>query len=49
MLRAVGGGREVRAYDPVAMHEARRIFGEAPDLDCANTPDERACRAPTRW
>jgi UDPglucose 6-dehydrogenase len=26
-------GARVRAYDPVAMDEARRIFGERPDLE----------------
>jgi UDPglucose 6-dehydrogenase len=31
------GGR-VRAYDPVAMNEARRLYGERPDLVLADSP-----------
>lgn len=31
------GGR-VRAYDPVAMNEARRIYGERPDLELLDQP-----------
>jgi UDPglucose 6-dehydrogenase len=31
------GGARVRAYDPVAMPEARRIFGERPDLELCET------------
>jgi len=32
-------GALVRAYDPVAMQEARRIYGERPDLTLCNTAD----------
>ena len=31
-------GARVRAYDPVAMHEARRIFGEEPRIEYAENP-----------
>jgi UDPglucose 6-dehydrogenase len=31
-------GGKVRAYDPVAMHEAERIYGKRPDLILADTP-----------
>ncbi len=31
-------GAQVRAHDPVAMNEARRIFGERPDLLLCDTP-----------
>jgi UDPglucose 6-dehydrogenase len=31
-------GAKVRAYDPVAMHEAQRIFGEEPRLAYADSP-----------
>ncbi len=31
-------GAQVRAHDPVAMDEARRIFGERPDLTLCNSP-----------
>ena len=37
LAAAVGGGRKVRAYDPEAMHEARRIFGERDDLHAVPT------------
>jgi UDPglucose 6-dehydrogenase len=30
-------GARVRAYDPVAMNEARRIYGERPDLDLVDS------------
>lgn len=33
-------GAAVRAYDPVAMDEARRIYGEREDLVLAETPDD---------
>jgi UDPglucose 6-dehydrogenase len=33
-------GATVRAYDPAAMHEARRVFGELPGLDYADGPME---------
>ncbi|GIX36684.1 MAG: UDP-glucose 6-dehydrogenase [Lysobacteraceae bacterium] len=33
-------GARVRAYDPEAMHEARRIFGERPDLELCGSPAE---------
>ena len=32
-------GAAVRAYDPVAMNEAQRIFGERPDLILCENPD----------
>jgi UDPglucose 6-dehydrogenase len=34
------GGAQVRAHDPAAMDEARRIFGERPDLTLCTTPAE---------
>jgi len=33
-------GATVRAYDPVAMHEARRIYGDRPDLVLVEHPDD---------
>ena len=33
-------GAQVRAHDPVAMDEARRIFGERPDLTLCASPAE---------
>ncbi len=33
-------GARVRAYDPVAMEEAQRIYGERDDLDLVEHPDE---------
>jgi len=33
-------GVKVRAYDPVAMHEAKRIYGERNDLILVDNPDE---------
>jgi UDPglucose 6-dehydrogenase len=33
-------GAIVRAYDPVAMHEARRIYGDRPDLALVEHPDQ---------
>lgn len=33
-------GVQVRAYDPVAMHEAKRIYGERNDLILADNPEE---------
>jgi UDPglucose 6-dehydrogenase len=42
-------GAQVRAYDPEAMEETRRIFGERDDLmPCAIVPKSR-WRAPMRW
>ena len=35
-------GATVRAYDPAAMHEARRVFGEQPGLEYADGPMEAA-------
>ncbi len=32
-------GATVRAFDPVAMNEARRIFGDRPDLTLCESPD----------
>jgi UDPglucose 6-dehydrogenase len=32
-------GAAVRAYDPVAMNEAQRIYGERPDLTLCENPD----------
>ena len=34
-------GATVRAYDPVARDEARRIYGERPTSCCASTPRRR--------
>jgi UDPglucose 6-dehydrogenase len=34
------GGATVRAYDPEAMHESQRIFGERDDLVFCNSADE---------
>ncbi len=33
-------GARVRAHDPVAMDEARHLYGERVDLDLVNTPEE---------
>jgi UDPglucose 6-dehydrogenase len=33
-------GAIVRAYDPVAMHEARRIYGDRPDMVLVEHPDQ---------
>ena len=33
-------GAAVNAYDPVAMDEARRIFGDEPRIAYANTPEQ---------
>ncbi|MFT3778557.1 MAG: UDP-glucose/GDP-mannose dehydrogenase family protein [Ottowia sp.] len=33
-------GAQVRAHDPVAIHEARRLFGERPDLVLCETPTQ---------
>ena len=33
-------GAKVRAYDPVALEEARRIYGERSDLYLADTPED---------
>jgi len=33
-------GAKVRAYDPVAMHEAKRIYGDRPDFVLAKSADE---------
>lgn len=33
-------GARVRAHDPVAVHEARRIYGDRPDLTLCNSPKE---------
>ncbi len=37
-------GASVRAYDPVAMAETRRIYGERPDLHLCQSGDEAAAR-----
>jgi len=34
-----GAGARIRAYDPVAAHEARRIYGERPDLVICSRAD----------
>jgi len=34
------GGATVRAYDPEAMHESQRIFGERDDLVFCSSADE---------
>jgi UDPglucose 6-dehydrogenase len=39
-------GAKVRAYDPQAMEEARRIYGERPTW-CSADPEEALLRAPT--
>ena len=33
----VGAGARVRAYDPVAAHEARRIFGDSPGVEIVDS------------
>jgi len=33
-------GGSVRAYDPVAMHETRKIYGDRPDLYLAASPED---------
>lgn len=33
-------GARIRAYDPAAMQEAQRIYGERPDLALCSSPDE---------
>ncbi|MDO5625912.1 MAG: UDP binding domain-containing protein, partial [Pseudomonadota bacterium] len=33
-------GAHVRAFDPVAMDEARRLFGERPDLTLCDSPTD---------
>ena len=33
----VGAGARVRAYDPVAQHEARRIFGDSPGVEIVDS------------
>ncbi len=38
-------GAHVRAYDPVAMAEARRIYGDRPDLTLCETADEAVAGA----
>lgn len=41
LLQALwAAGAQVRAYDPVAMNEARRIFGDRPDLGLCANPEE---------
>ncbi len=35
-------GAKVRAYDPVAMHETRKIYGDRADLLLAKSPEEAA-------
>ena len=35
-----GAGAKVQAYDPVAEHEARRIYGDRPDLAIHGAPEE---------
>ena len=37
---AVGGGARVQAYDPEAMDETRRIYGERDDLTLCSSSDE---------
>ena len=34
----VARGATIVAYDPVAMPEAKRVFGDAPWLTCATSP-----------
>jgi UDPglucose 6-dehydrogenase len=41
-------GATVTAYDPVAMHEAQRIFGDDPRLTYAENPMAR-WTTPMRW
>jgi len=38
-------GATVSAYDPVALHEARRVFGDAPGLTLTTSPDQAASNA----
>ena len=41
LLQALwAAGAQVRAHDPVAMNEARRIFGERDDLLLCDTPQQ---------
>ena len=42
-------GARVVAYDPVAMDEARRVFGDAAARRVRDLAAGRARRAPTRW
>ena len=41
-------GAKVRAYDPVAMPEARRIYGARPDFALRGERGARRSTAPTR-
>jgi UDPglucose 6-dehydrogenase len=41
-------GAKVKAYDPVAMKEARRIYGERADLQLVDSP-WLPCRMQTVW
>jgi UDPglucose 6-dehydrogenase len=41
-------GAKVKAYDPVAMKEARRIYGERADLELVDSP-WLPCRMQTVW
>ena len=52
--RADGGAAgtpapKVQAYDPEAMEEAQRIYGDRDDLDALRHQGGGAARAPTRW
>jgi UDPglucose 6-dehydrogenase len=38
-------GATVSAYDPVALDEARRVFGDAPGLSLTSSPDQAASKA----
>ena len=42
-------GAKVQAYDPEAMEEAQRIYGDRADLDALRHQGGGAARAPTRW
>ena len=45
---AAARGARVVAYDPVAMDEARRVFGDAPYVVVRGVADGARARAPTR-
>ena len=45
----LAAGAQVRAFDPVAMGEARRIFGERAGLTLVPTMPRRRWTAPMRW
>ena len=42
-------GAKVQAYDPEAMEEAQRIYGDRDDLVLCGTQGGGAATAPTRW